>query len=263
MNKICRDFMEKKCNRQNCHFIHDRNVCYHFWKFGKCKFGDNCRKKHNIEKHKKNTETFEPNYNPPDMRVVMEFGKQKSELDLKVRDVVLIPDLFIQNKENEIYEKLVNELDKCGNVLKLWHGDTHLIADDKLNWKEKCPTFMMVIDKIRDYFGMDIKATRFNWYGSDQHKPFHFDAAGVNPEKAKTQNFTVGVSFGYTREIAFEEVDGKKVVSFPCPDGFVYAFCREMNTKWRHGIPAVKVEDGVNGGRISVIAWGWKEQKEL
>jgi len=38
-----------------------------------------------------------------------------------------------------------------------------------------------------------------------------------------------------------------KVVSFPCPNEFTYAFCREMNTKWRHGIPAVKVEDGVNG----------------
>ena len=85
----------------------------------------------------------------------------------------------------------------------------------------------------------------------------------MKPEKAKTQNFTVGVSFGYTRDIAFEEVDGKKVVSFPCPDGMTYAFCREMNTRWRHGIPAVKVENGEEGGRISVIAWGWKEQSEL
>lgn len=47
---------------------------------------------------------------------------------------------------------------------KLWHGDNHLIADDKITWKKDCPTFNMIIDAIRDYFKMDIKATRLNWY---------------------------------------------------------------------------------------------------
>ena len=46
---------------------------------------------------------------------------------------------------------------------KLWHGDSHLIADDKRNWKQLCPTFTYVVDKMRDYFDMDIKATRLNW----------------------------------------------------------------------------------------------------
>ena len=42
---------------------------------------------------------------------------------------------------------------------KLWHGDSHLIADDKRNWKQLCPTFTYVVDKMRDYFDMDIKVT--------------------------------------------------------------------------------------------------------
>ena len=29
---------------------------------------------------------------------------------------------------------------------KLWHGDTHLIVDDKKGWKKSCPTFKYVID---------------------------------------------------------------------------------------------------------------------
>ena len=40
---------------------------------------------------------------------------------------------------------------------KSWHGDSHLIADDKRRWKELCPTFTQVVEKIRDYFDMDIK----------------------------------------------------------------------------------------------------------
>ena len=37
--------------------------------------------------------------------------------------------------------------------------------DDKVeNWKDKLPTFKAVIDRIREYFGMDIKATRLNWF---------------------------------------------------------------------------------------------------
>ena len=71
-------------------------------------------------------------------------------------------------------------------LFKLWHGDTHIIADDKKGWKEKCPTFNMIIDKIKDFFNMDIQATRFNWYkDSEQWKPFHHDAAAIKPDKAK------------------------------------------------------------------------------
>ena len=31
-------------------------------------------------------------------------------------------------------------------------------------WKKLSPTFEKVVDRMRTYFGMDIKATRFNWY---------------------------------------------------------------------------------------------------
>jgi phosphoribosylglycinamide formyltransferase 2 len=42
---------------------------------------------------------------------------------------------------------------------KLWHGDTHLIADDKKGWKKNCPVFNSVIERIKEYFNMDVKAT--------------------------------------------------------------------------------------------------------
>ena len=88
---------------------------------------------------------------------------------------------------------------------KLWHGDTHMIADDHKHWKDKCPTFNYIINKIQDYFKMDIKATRFNWYRNTvEWKPYHHDAAAIDPDKALIQNFSVAVSFGKEREASFQ-----------------------------------------------------------
>ena len=100
MSSVCREFMEHRCNKDNCKFIHDKNLCYYFWRNGSCKWGDECRKNHfvtekpNPPRRVKNTETFEPNYNPPDMRVLVEFGKQKCEAKLQTQDVLLVPDFF-------------------------------------------------------------------------------------------------------------------------------------------------------------------------
>ena len=144
--------------------------------------------------------------------------------------------------------------------------------DDKTKWKQSCPTFESIIERIQKYFKMDIKATRFNWYkDTSQWKrkyiitylnlifvmyvAFHHDAAYVNPLKALEQNFTVAVSFGATRDAAFEHATTKTVISLPQPDGCVYAFANHTNGIWRHGIlQDTPVRDE---GRISIIAWGW------
>ena len=53
--------------------------------------------------------------------------------------------MIIPNFTNidNVYQKLVNEMKDSDvnqdDLLKLWHGDTHLIADDHLKWKSKFP----------------------------------------------------------------------------------------------------------------------------
>lgn len=280
---ICKNFMYNKCERGNtCKYIHNTKVCFHFWKHNNCKFGDECRKLHNFENlttdndnkntnkrpaKKKNTECFEPMTKPVDMRIVCDNGNSidKASVPLTTRDVLLAPNVFNDFAPGELYNRLVEELNSCGvppeKLLKMWHGNdkiegTHLIADDKTRWKDTCPTFKLVIDRLKDFFGMDIQATRFNWYkDTSQWKPFHFDAAAVKPEKAEVQNFTVAVSFGATREAAFEHAGTKTVVSLPQPDGWIYAFAKDTNIIWRHGILQDKIIR--EEGRISVIAWGW------
>ena len=53
MDKVCRNFMDHKCKKDNCRFIHDKSLCYHFWKYNSCKWGDQCRKNHFVTTRKK------------------------------------------------------------------------------------------------------------------------------------------------------------------------------------------------------------------
>lgn len=188
------------------------------------------------------------------------------------RDVVVVRDLFPAWEEgpSSFYDRLVEEMDSCGvdreRLWQSWHGDSHVIADDNYDWKAACPTFCKVVDAIGAYFRMDVKATRLNWYrDSTEWKPFHHDAAAVKPNIARKQNFTAAVSFGAERDVAFEHVKTKTIISMPQPSGTVYTFGRDVNILWRHGIPQVppELQNGSGGGRISIILWGWVEQFDL
>ena len=138
---------------------------------------------------KRNTENFNPTHKPMDMRLVVAApGLKYYNREVTSRDVILVNDLYCQEDDLSIYDKLLKELQDSGvdpdQLWQLWHGDSHVIADDKRKWKDACPTFRWVLDRLADYFNMDIKATRLNWYrDSNEWKPFHHDAAAVKPDK--------------------------------------------------------------------------------
>jgi hypothetical protein len=273
---VCRDFVQGRCMREHCKFRHellskDRDMSQRTDEMGRV--GGHPRSFKNKEKYNKhktrdrkprNTECFLPMTKPVDMRLVLDLGSSKLTTFLTTRDVLLVPNLFSDVPKGYIHEALMNEIESCGvsedDLLKLWHGNdkvdgTHLIVNDRTPWKDKCPTFAFVVNQIKDFFDMDIQATRLNIYKDTSHwKPFHHDSAYVNPEKAKVQNFTVAVSFGCTRDAAFEHATTKTVLSLPQGDGMVYCFTNDTNAIWRHGIlqdMPVREE-----GRISVICWG-------
>jgi hypothetical protein len=284
--QICKFYVEGKCSHtHNCKFEHIDNLCKD-WFYSKCSNGSNCKfihptnhdlnTKKNLNKSRPkkliavNTETFEPWYDTPDMRIVV----ATPQTEISESDVFLVTDLFDPN-DMEIYYKLLDEIENSGTDLnelwKPWHGNTHLIADDHLNWKKSCPTFNMVIERIAKYFNMDVKATRFNLYENLlDYKPMHFDAAAIDPKKAQTQNATIGVSFGYTRSVEFSHAKTKTRVSIPLPNGMIYGFGKKVNVEWRHGIPpiapgVIETENKTNKnlGRISIILWGKTDQVKL
>tara|TARA_Y100000385_G_C12616350_1_gene435097 strand:- start:166 stop:564 length:399 start_codon:yes stop_codon:yes gene_type:complete len=130
--------------------------------------------------------------------------------------------------------------------------------NDRAKCKDRSPLFNKIVDRIANYFNMDIHATRFNLYEKgDEWKPYHFDAAGIDPNKAKNQNITIGVSFGATRSISFQHAKNGTRIDFSLCSGMCYGFGKKVNTTWRHGIPP---EMNQTQGRISIICWGFVNQ---
>ncbi len=247
-NKLCKFFIKGNCIKDNCKFIHSKH------------------------KSIKNTVCFEPMNRPVDLRIVYDLNPEQLQLKLTDRDLLLVPNVFNKFNKNELYNKLVDEIKECEKkhpeLLKLWHGNdhidgTHLIADDKLGWKNYSPTFNFILDRLQYYFNVDIKATRFNWYQNTNHwKPFHFDAAAFDPQKRKNQNITIALSFGCTRSTALEFAEKNKnntqtTIAIPISDGEIYAFTNTTNDIWRHGI--LQEKEFKNEGRISIIIWGWSD----
>lgn len=273
MSAICKNFMHNSCDKgDECRYVHDPTVCFYWWKFGTCKYGDKCRKRHlspcvAVKRTGRNTECWEPMSKPVDMRVQYDMGTwmERFSMTVSTRDVIICPYVFADFAPGELYKLLLDEVATCGihpdQLFKLWHGNetnpgTHLIADDNTSWKDACPTFSMIIDRISKFFNMRVEATRFNWYkDTSQWKPFHHDASGVKPEKAAIQNFTVALSLGATRDAAFEHAKTRTTISFPQADGVIYCFANDTNIIWRHGI--LKEKETRDVGRISIICWGW------
>ena len=295
--KICKQFIKGTCTKgANCSYKHEENVCFSFFMYGRCKYENECKQTHGFRyvypesanvftldaprrdskihrqdgiKRKKNTESFSPSHALSDMRMVYADASNMASFYPYVyqsRDVFVVNNLFAHRPN--IYDSLLHEIKSTGlteeKLWKLWHGDSHLIADDHVKgWKEKCPTFMYVIDNLRTYFKVDIKATRFNWYrDGSEWKPLHHDAAAIDPSKAKTQNTTIGVSFGRTRTANFEHATKRTTIDLPLDDGVVYGFGSTFNCEWRHGIrqltPSERETDDT--GRISIIVWGWVDE---
>jgi len=201
----------------------------------------------------KNTECFERSYDPPSIRLLIN-SPIYNENEVSISD-----NLFTHNSQY-LFSDLMSEIDK--DVYKPWHNDSHLIADDNYhhNWKLHSDAFNYIIRTLSQFFCLTPSATRLNYYvDTDDWKPYHHDAAALKPEKAKTQNITVGVSIGATRDISFQSThhnaSDRVTIDLELKNSTVYAFGNKVNIDFKHGIPAVK--QYANTPRISIIIWGY------
>ena len=114
-------------------------------------------------------------------------------------------------------------------------------------------TFQRVVDAMSDYFDVEVYATRMNFYrdGTDW-KPFHHDSHAYGG-RAQREDFTMGASFGGSRELIFLHEPSGNTFTFPQNNGDVFAFTSEVNKRFKHGVPKAKSN---NDPRFSIIAWG-------
>jgi hypothetical protein len=120
-------------------------------------------------------------------------------------------------------------------------------------------TLREIVRRMSEYFDVDVYATRLNFYrdGKDW-KPYHHDShAYANGHK---EDFTMGASFGASRELSFLHEESKASFEFPQKNGDVFAFSSEVNSKFKHGIPQLLSSSASrkcdNAPRFSIIAWG-------
>lgn len=196
------------------------------------------------------------------MRIIAVPPSRKYQCPVKHDDVIIVPELFCQEDNWDIYYQLIQEMRECQAVGKAksewisWHEGAHLLSQNPTGSR----TFQKVLDRACEYFSVaeGNRGTRFNWYvdGSDW-KPFHHDSAAFNAQRAKKQNCTVGVSFGASRELAFRHAKTGELLYFPQTNGMLFYFGRDANIHWQHGINALPAQEQDGKGRISIILWGW------
>lgn len=272
---LCKHYINGYCrNGAHCEREHVDGLCRDFFRTGKCKRGTQCRFTHSNAGEPtraaplvkgRNTEVFEPSYMEPHMVLKVCTDPKKYTFTYSSNDVALCPMVF-PNSET-YYGSLLEELKDSPEVWKLWHGDTHLIADERIRERKPTPLFDFIVDRLREYFDVAVKATRFNWYKNEEWKPYHHDAAAIDVAKEKTQNITIAASFGATREIAFQFAKGQQHVSpedratlaLPLTNGSVYIFGNKVNLDFRHGVPPLRSPATTFDGRISIVIWGWKD----
>ena len=160
-----------------------------------------------------------------------------------------IPNMFEKSNDRTIYDKLMSEIKKYECKLTIWSKHFKYENPDFL------PTLNEIVNKMANYFNVTICHTRLNYY-PDNHswKPFHKDSHKM--VDGIQENFTMGASFGATRELELKHEETGKTFKFPQNNGDCFAFTSEVNNVFLHGVP--KVHTNILP-RFSIIAWGFKK----
>lgn len=119
-----------------------------------------------------------------------------------------------------------------------------------------------IINKMANHFNVKILQTRMNYYKDfTEFKPMHRDSHAYCKNADGTtskENFTMGASFGHTRNLDFVHEQSGAKFTFPQHNGDVFAFTDKVNDKFLHGVPKLFKTTVPNTERISIICWGIK-----
>jgi alkylated DNA repair dioxygenase AlkB len=162
--------------------------------------------------------------------------------------------IYLQNfhasaRDYSVLANLAREMERAAELGGMVNWSKHLKHENP----DFSETFQRVVDAMADYFDVEVYATRMNFYrdGTDW-KPFHHDSHAYGG-RAQREDFTMGASFGGSRELIFLHEPSGNTFTFPQNNGDVFAFTSEVNKRFKHGVPKAKSN---NDPRFSIIAWG-------
>jgi len=162
---------------------------------------------------------------------------------------IYLPHFFCENDNFAYLKSLSDDLQKnAGEAMINW--SQHLKHENP----DFSDTFREIIKKMADYFDVDVFATRLNFYPDNTSwKPFHHDSHAYGGRQQR-EDFTMGASFGATRELVFLHPPSQQQFSFPQENGDIFAFTTSVNQQFMHGVP--KAVGRSAAPRFSIIAWG-------
>jgi len=176
-----------------------------------------------------------------------------ADFDLIMKDgCVYLPEFLCRKNDLRVFNRLQQEFKGTDAVKWSQHF--------KLEDPELSETFREIIKRMSDHFDVEVLQTRLNYYPDESsYKPMHKDrhAYGEGAEKIR-EDFTMGASFGSSRNLDFQHEESGCVFTFPQNNGDVFAFDANINKKFLHGVPKVSRK---TGPRFSLIAWGIQNPK--
>ena len=155
---------------------------------------------------------------------------------------VYIPEYYCKKRDKTVYHALIDEINNMGD------------SEFMINWSKH----HKIVKKLAHDFGITVMQTRLNYYvDQNDWKPFHHDRHAYHKDDGTTvvENYTLGVSFGYSRDLIFLHESSGKKFRFPQNNGDIFGFDSEVNKMFQHGVP--KTANNV-GPRLSIIIWGIK-----
>jgi len=163
---------------------------------------------------------------------------------------IYLPNFFCKTQDLNIFDKIKKELSSSEivdwNKHSKYENPTH------------SETFNSIVQQMAKHFNVEVLQSRLNYYkdGNDwksMHKDRHAYGEGVNKIR---EDFTMGASFGASRNLDFIHEESNLKFYFPQNNGDIFAFNADINKKFLHGIPKVFKH---TKERFSIIAWGIKK----
>mmetsp|Transcript_15989 Transcript_15989/g.37693 ORF Transcript_15989/g.37693 Transcript_15989/m.37693 type:complete len:353 (-) Transcript_15989:22-1080(-) len=163
------------------------------------------------------------------------------------------PGLLATPSDAGLFERLVADLERCGDQLGQHRSGKHLqVWGEALKDSE---TFTSIVRRLLAAFGFTLVDCWVNLYrhGGDM-KSWHHDNY---QDRTPRPTVTIGASFGETRDLAFKHVASGEEVRIPQASGDVFAFDEVFNKVFKHSVPPSSRSSPVSNQslRVSIILW--------